>query len=131
MRVHQLLETSSLVPGKVRSYLLGKAMAATYNDAKTKFQCTVLVTVARYLEDNVIVTFVVLSANASIASMFKKRLKEVRMSPYSVNAVDKSRGISEHHFRFPDLMWEDFNTERFMAGWLEVQPENYMVTVKK
>lgn len=120
MLVHQLLETASLIPPNARSYLLGKAMAATTNDVQEKYNSTRVVAV--YSMDGSVQAWFEMYAGShvGVATLFKKRLKEARIPLYSRN--DKENFGSEHAytFIFADFPWEDFRAANFRKGWSEV-----------
>lgn len=119
MLVRQLLETS-LIPPNARSYLLGKAVAATTNDVQEKYNSMRLVMVHNTNGSVEALFEMYAGSHVGVASLFKKRLKEARIASYS--RFDKENYGLEHAytFIFADFPWEDFRAVNFRKGWNEV-----------
>ena len=122
MNLRELFETApvSMIPPNLRSSLLGKAAALATNDVQDKYNSTRMVAVNN--SNNCVEVWFEMYAGShvGVASLFKKRLKEVRLPVYSFN--DKENFGTEHVylFQFHDFPWDDYSAQHFEKGWKEV-----------
>jgi hypothetical protein len=129
MRISELLESEvgGLIPPKVWSRQLGKAAALAARDVQEKYNSIQKVYVSSYQPYGdsgggyVQVMFEMYAGSSvGVAALFKKRLKEVRLPPYT--SKDKTNFGDTHlyEFSFPHFRAQEYVQSAFEEGWGEV-----------
>ncbi len=129
MLLHHLFE--DLVPPKIRSYLMGKAVGIAAEAVRTKYNSNRAIFVDSPGASNTVwVTFnMYLGSHVGVASFFKKALKDNRLSPYTDSDKENVGDSHEYTFEFGDFRWDEYNPKEFLRGFQEIPHGHGWLTI--